>query len=161
MISFREAGEDDAELLTRLIRAAFADVAERFGLTVENCPSHPAFTTVDHQRQAIAKGIRYFVLQDGDGPAGCAAWDSRTPEEPWLARLSVLPGKRRRGYGQALVQHVVAAARGQALSRIFIGIIAAHRELVDWYERLGFEQVALRRYEHLPFEVLVMALRPG
>ena len=159
MRSFREASEDDAEVLTRLIRSAFADLTDRFGLTAEVCPSHPAFTTVDQQRQAMAKGIRYFVLEDEDGSVGCVAWDSRQPEEPWLARLSVLPAKRRRGYGEALVRHVIAEAREQTLPRIFIGVIAEHRELVGWYERLGFAQVARRRYDHLPFEVCVMALR--
>jgi len=54
MRSFREAREDDAEVLTRLIRSASADVAERFGLTAEVCPSHPAFTTVDQQRHRLS-----------------------------------------------------------------------------------------------------------
>lgn len=90
-------GEADVELLAELIRSAFADVAEQFGLTPQNCPSHPAFTTADHQRAAMAKGIRHYVLHDHGGPAGCVAWDTRNPKEAWLARLSVVPGKRHRG----------------------------------------------------------------
>ena len=159
MVVIREVGEGEAEVMTELICLAYSDVAEQFGLSAETCPSHPAFTTVDDQRRAMAKGVRYFLLGDDDGPAGCVALDSRKREEAWLARLSVLPEKRRQGYGRALVEHVVSKAREQSLPAIHIGVIAEHDDLVRWYEQLGFERGERRQYEHLPFEVLLMVLR--
>lgn len=41
----REATRDDVPLLTGLICQSFRDLVERFGLTQENCPSHPSNTS--------------------------------------------------------------------------------------------------------------------
>lgn len=159
MASVRSASNDDARLLTDLIRQAYSGVASRFGLTETNCPSHPAFTCLAEQERAISKGIHYFVLEDGS-PVGCVALDSRNREEPWLARLSVLPGKRKRGYGRRLVDHVLQQAREQALDRILIGVIASNHELIDWYDRIGFQRMEVKQHQHLPFEVLLMEFVP-
>ena len=43
----REAGFNDISLLAGLVRECFQDVAERFGLTLENCPKHPSHCTDD------------------------------------------------------------------------------------------------------------------
>lgn len=161
MTEIRAADIGDAELLTQLIREAFADLADRFGLTQENCPTNPAFTTPDDQRAAMAKGISYYVLHDEDGPVGCVALDTRDPDEPCLARLGVLRERRGRGYGRALVEHVIEEVRSRSLRRVVIGVIAEHHELVGWYEGLGFEKDQIRHFDHLPFEVRLMELDLG
>ena len=159
MVVIREVSEGEAGVVRELICRAYSDVAEQFGLSAETCPSHPAFTTVDDQKRAMARGVRYFLLEDDDGPVGCVALDSRNIEEAWLARLSVLPEKRHQGYGRALVAHVVSEAREQSLPGIHIGVTAEHEDLVKWYEQLGFVRGERKEYEHLPFEVLLMRLQ--
>ena len=39
----KEASKVDISVLSDILRKSFADVAERFHLTVENCPKNPAF----------------------------------------------------------------------------------------------------------------------
>ena len=36
----RKATAKDAPILVRIILSAYGDVADRFGLTLENCPTH-------------------------------------------------------------------------------------------------------------------------
>ena len=40
-IHIRQATVTDIATLSKIIRLSFRDVADRFGLTPENCPKHP------------------------------------------------------------------------------------------------------------------------
>ncbi|MBN1655981.1 MAG: GNAT family N-acetyltransferase [Deltaproteobacteria bacterium] len=155
--TIRNASDDDIPLLATLIRTSFRDVAERFGLTAENCPKHPSNCTVDWIGHDLARGRRYFVLEETDGICGCAALEKAGAEDCYLERLAVLPEKRRRGLGQALVEKVIAEARGLGAARVGIGIIAHQNELKRWYEKLGFIEGDTRTFAHLPFEVMFMS----
>ncbi len=151
-----DASEDDAELLASLIRGAFADVAQRFGLTPENCPTHPSNCQPEWITAAFAKGVKYYILQTAKGPAGCVALERVSDDVCYLERLAVLPALRRNGFGEALVNHVVARARGLRLRAIEIGTIAAQTELRRWYERQGFEVTRVASFAALPFDVTFM-----
>jgi len=152
----REAAEADANLLASLIREAFADVAVRFGLTPENSPTHPSNCTPDWIRSAFAKGIRHFVLETPDGPAGCVALERANADVCYLERLAVLPTYRRNGFGEVLVNHVVEKARELGVRRVALGMVAAQTELREWYERLGFSETTVVRFEGTRFEVAFM-----
>lgn len=155
----RPAAPEDAAALAAVIRASFQDVAERFGLTPGNCPGHPSNCTEDRVRRDMAKGIRYFLLEEGGQAAGCVALDARTPGWCELERLAVLPACRRRGFGAALVRHVFREAAQAVIPEVRIGIIDAHAELKDWYRRLGFTETGVRDFPHLPFRVAFLARR--
>lgn len=150
------ASEDDAELLASLIRESFADVAKRFGLTPENCPTHPSNCEPEWIQAAFAKGVEYYLLRTSQRPAGCVALERVDAEACYLERLAVLPAFRRNGFGKVLVNHVVGTARELGLRAIEIGTIAAQTELRQWYERQGFEVTRIASFERLPFEVAFM-----
>lgn len=60
----RQATANEIPVLIDLIRRSFRDVAERFGLTRENCPAHPSFYTVDRMKLDFEKSIQYFILKN-------------------------------------------------------------------------------------------------
>jgi N-acetylglutamate synthase-like GNAT family acetyltransferase len=151
-----EASEADAELLASLIRDSFADVAKRFGLTPENCPTHPSNCAPEWIQAAFAKGVEYYLLRTSDRPAGCVALERVSDDVCYLERLAVLPSFRRNGLGETLVSHVVARAEELGLRAIEIGTIAAQTELRQWYERQGFEVTRVASFERLPFDVAFM-----
>lgn len=154
----REASSGDIPLLASLIRVSFRDVAERFGLTRENCPTHPSFCTDAWVRKAMEKRVRYFVLESDGSACGCAALERAGEEVCFLERLAVLPAFRRRGYGEVLVRKVMDEARAGGALRLEIGIISEQHELRDWYGKLAFVEKGRKDFEHLPFEVTFMAL---
>ena len=158
-MEIREASERDTGDLNRIIRASFRDVAERFSLTAENCPTHPSFCTAAWLEAAVGKGLRFYILEDGGSGCGCAALEIAGPQVCYLERLAVLPPYRHRGLGERLVRHVLDEARVAGAERVEIGIIAAQAELRDWYLGLGFEETARKSFEHLPFEVTFMSCR--
>jgi len=153
----REATRDDLPLLARLIRESFRDVADRFGLTAENCPTHPSNVTEDQLALTMAKGVAHFILESDAEPAGCVALEPAGEGACYLERLCVLPACRRRGLGAALVEHARDRAREMGLKRVELAMIAEHDELRRWYEGMGFFAMEMRRFEHLPFMVLFMS----
>lgn len=156
-MTIRPASANDIQMTVSIIRRACATVAKRFGLTPENCPKNPAFYTEDRVRDDLARGVRYYFLEDDAEARGCVALEQAKPDVCYLERLAVLPEHRAHGYGTALVRHALEQARELDVQRVEIGIISADAELKAWYGRFGFIQTGTRTFEHLPFVVAFMA----
>lgn len=149
----RQASLEDAELVARIIRKSFRDVAERFNLESENAPTHPSNCQPDWIRSDLDRGVSYYLLCWRGSVAGCVALESASSSMAYLERLGVLPEQRGRGFGAALLRHALRQARSAGARVVSVGVIAENTELVSWYERLGFAQAGTRRFPHLPFTV--------
>jgi N-acetylglutamate synthase-like GNAT family acetyltransferase len=156
-ITIRQATDGDIPRIVEIIRMAFYEVAVRFDLTEDNCPKHPSNCKGSWIEEALDKGARYSLLEVDGLSCGCVALEQANPEVCYLERLGVLPAQQRRGYGRALVDHVIAEARLLGSHQVDIGIIAAHTELKDWYRKIGFVEQKTATFPHLPFEVLFMS----
>jgi diamine N-acetyltransferase len=152
----RTCTREDIDALAATIRGSFRDVAERFGLTEENCPRHPSNCRADWIEKEMDRGVNYFVLESEGRIAGCAALEPVRPGLCNLERLAVLPDQRKRGFGKALVTHVLSEAGELGCREVRIGVIADQEELKEWYRRLGFVETESRKFAHLPFLVAFM-----
>ncbi len=152
----RIADETDADLLAGIIKKAHTDVACRFNLTPENCPKHPSNCTPAWVMGDLVRGVRYLLAEQDSEAVGCVAVEKADPTICYLERLSVLPGNRRNGIGQRLVEQVFQVAADLEVPRIGIGIIADYLELKAWYLKLGFTEGETKTFAHLPFRVLLM-----
>jgi len=152
-VDIRQAGAKDVPVISRIIRESFRDVAEKFALTRENSPKHPSNCEDAWVESDLEKDIVYYLLERDSQPMGCVAFERSTTEVCFLERLAVLPESRRRGFGRALVEHVLDVAREQGFRTVSIAIIAEHVELKDWYRNLGFVEKDTKSFPHLPFVV--------
>jgi N-acetylglutamate synthase-like GNAT family acetyltransferase len=152
----RDATKKDIPLLAKLIRDSFRDVALRFNLTHENCPTHPSYCTTEWIESALKKRINYYILERKNVPCGCVALERAQPNVFYLERLSVLPQFRRNGFGEAMVNHVLNEAKKLGALRVEIGIISDQTELKEWYKNFGFSVKNETQFEHLPFRVTFM-----
>jgi len=165
-VTIRNATRHDVALLTTLIRDSFRDVAESFRVTPENCPTFASNITDERVAQEMAAGTAFYILENDGEPCGCVGLDlvhrDHWPACPqgvkpsYLKRLAVLPQYRRRGFGRALVEHVLNEAKNMGCGRVQIGIIGEHAELREWYERLGFSVESEVQFERFPFTVAFM-----
>ena len=153
----RTCTQEDIGVLIEIIRSSFQDVAERFGLTQENSPHHPSNCTEDWIQKDMERGVPYFIIEDGNLVLGCVALELANSEVCYLERLAVLPNQRQRGFGKALVTHVLSTAKPLGVHRVNIGIIAEHTELKNWYKRIGFVEGESKDFSHLPFRVTFMS----
>lgn len=152
----KKASIADIPVLLGILRKSFADVAEKFNLTVENCPKNLAFCTEQRIKDDFDRGLNYYILEDDSQPRGCVALEKASSDVCYLERLAVLPEHRRKGFGRALVNHISDEAKKTGIRRVEIGIISEDTDLKDWYKKFGFVQKNTKRFDHLPFIVAFM-----
>ncbi|MBU0991801.1 MAG: GNAT family N-acetyltransferase [Proteobacteria bacterium] len=154
--TIREATIADRNVLAHIIRESFRDVAARFLLTPENCPKHPSNCTTSWIESDMARGVQYFIMAIDGYPIGCVGLESPNTDICYIERLSVLPEMRGKHHGISLVRHALECATLNGACSVSIGIIAEHTELKNWYKGLGFDEVQIKRFPHLPFQVCLM-----
>ncbi len=158
----KEIGDKrNLERSAEVIRKSFATVAQEFGLTEQNCPTNPAFITFEKLEKLHARGARFFALYEGDSQLGFVAMENADSTTCYLEKLAVLPEYRGRGYGKDLVGFVFDYVRSNGGTKVSIGIMDNHRQLKDWYKRLGFVETGTKRFDHLPFTVCFMEKSVG
>jgi GNAT superfamily N-acetyltransferase len=149
-------GDDALEEAARVISASFATVAREQGLTRDNCPTHPSFTTSDELKKMRGRGIELYGLHLDGGLAGFVALEPADEASCYLEKLAVLPEHRHRGYGRQLVDFACSRASDLGAKSISAGIIDRQEVLKNWYLSLGFSITEVRSYPHLPFKVCFM-----
>jgi hypothetical protein len=71
--TIREVTAESLEKNAGIIRKAFGTVAAELGLTVENCPAYPAFTTAERLGELRLRGAVFFGLFLDEVQAGFVA----------------------------------------------------------------------------------------
>jgi ribosomal protein S18 acetylase RimI-like enzyme len=156
-ISFLKC-KGDFEESARVIREAFATVAEEFHITKESAPSNGAFMKAEALKTLAEKGVKLFdVWQDGER-AGFFALEDAGGGIFYIEKLSVLPGKRHNGIGKRILDFAVEYIKAHSGEKISIAIVNENTVLKRWYENYGFAETRLKVFEHLPFTVCFMEL---
>lgn len=155
-MNIRQATNNDIKILSSLVSNSYKTVADKFGLTIENCPKHPSNCADGWIRSDFERGVMYFILESSGKCVGCAALEKADFELCYLERLAVLPENRNQGFGKILVDHVFQNVKLLGCNRVSIGIISKQHELKDWYLKIGFKEGNTKTFEHLPFEVMFM-----
>jgi N-acetylglutamate synthase-like GNAT family acetyltransferase len=159
----RRADLSDAAKLASLIARSFQDVADRFGLSPTNAPTHPSNAAPQWIHDDVASGVEYLIAEiDGEAIA-CVGYRRTSAEILEAQRLAVLPEHRGSGVANQLNQAVLQTARDLGVARIRIAVVSGHHSLRHWYVRMGFVETEERRFTHLPFAVqyLELALEEG
>jgi GNAT superfamily N-acetyltransferase len=130
--SVRIAGVSDVDAIGRLLHS----FNEEFG---EPTPSAEILA----QRFKALLEQDTVVLLGGDGPAGLAVLRLRMSIwscglDGYLAELYVVPDRRRRGLGRALVQAALHEARIRGVDTMEIGVDEPDLAARGLYESLGF-----------------------
>lgn len=99
-----------------------------------------------------------------DEPIGYAVYWF-TDHEGELANLAVDASWRGRGFGRALLDHVIRAAEGDGVTDLFLEVRASNEIAISLYMNWGFQRVGTRKgYYSQPVEdalVLRMGLDGG
>lgn len=101
----------------------------------------PAWIAARLAQLTVADGT--VVLLAGDGPEGVAVLRLRPglwseAREAYLAELYVVPDRRGEGFGRALLEAAMDAARARGADRIDLGTSEDDVAARGLYERLGF-----------------------
>ena len=154
-MSFRPSGSIPEMLL--LERAVPADIDSIHHLLAEQFDEHDIDTSTKVLRHAIAAVLQnealglFVVARDGGEIVGLAAlsfaWTlEHGGKSAWLDELYVVPERRGRGIGRALLVRVIDEARALGCKAIDLEVEEAHRRAERLYEREGFRPLARTRW---------------
>ncbi len=155
MVLIRPVLEGELNRAVPLLHTAFAEKAERFGLTAQNCPTHTAFLTLERLIFEQSNGVLMYFLMHRSALAGFFGLDLRE-HELILTHLGVLPEHRRHGCGTAALGFARDKAHDFGLPIVSVGLIDADLPLKSWYARNGFSERETRDLPILPFAVCYM-----
>lgn len=151
--------ETDLPAVLGVIHRSFATVAEEFGLTRENCPTHTSFLPMEKLANHFRWGWLMFGLYDKDKLIGYFSLSEEKDGAFELHNLAVLPKHRHGGAGKLLLDHAKETVRTKGGQKITIGIIDESAVLKNWYAVNGFIHTGTRTFGHLPFTVGFMECR--
>ena len=156
----RHAASDKAAIIARLLNEAFGPVAEKLGLTPENCPTHPSFAKQNWIEWEFEHGAQYFLGCKAEGcVVACASIMGKDETTAELRRVATTPECQNRGIGKKMVGYAEAECIKMGFRQIEIGTVARQKALHRWYISLGYRDTVRRSFPQLPFKVQFMVKR--
>ncbi len=130
---------------------AYEPIAARFNLTDENCPDSGRATLKYEKFLAEYDGgeimFAYHLDEIIVGYIGMHYKDSVIK----LDDIVVLPAYQSKGIGTELLEFCLNYSIEHGCTYVRLGMINDNNELRKWYEKKGFETVALKQYPNAPF----------
>ncbi len=94
-------------------------------------------------RDCILAGYTCLVLQHGDQVVGYSIL-SIAAGEAHILNLCVDPGFRGLGYGERLLDEIIARARGTKVAAVFLEVRPSNSNALSLYRKKGFAKIAKR-----------------
>ncbi len=155
-VEIRQIDIEHAACTAEVICLSFRTVANEFGLTPENCPTHPAFLTAARLRVQMADGLQLFGCYTSDALVGVIGIKKRTCCEFEIERLAVLPKYRHKHYGTRLMMFACELILRDGGETVHLSIIDENAVLKKWYQQQGFLVIEMKQFPQLPFTVCFM-----
>jgi ribosomal protein S18 acetylase RimI-like enzyme len=173
-LHFRFAAEADVTAVVTLVQSAFRGEASRTGWTTEADLLNGQRTDAGKVTEAIASAGCRILLAEQSGALVASAVLADMGDSTYLGMLAVQPGRQGTGIGRLMLAEAERLAHEAfAAPAIRITVIAQRRELIDWYERRGYQQTGecepfpygdvrsgLPRRDDLYFVILTKMLGP-
>jgi ribosomal protein S18 acetylase RimI-like enzyme len=122
--------------------------------------------SVESTARRIREGECFLAFQ-GDQLVGCVilrtkskpgmpAW-YQNPGVASFGRLAVRPDFRNQGIATALIRYIETKARQSGYSELALDTSEGSRELIGFYERLGYRKVSHHHWSRTPFRSVVLS----
>ncbi|MBV6441404.1 MAG: GNAT family N-acetyltransferase [Haliscomenobacteraceae bacterium CHB4] len=150
-MSILPATPHDIPQLLSLINGAFRGDTARQGWTHEADLLHGSRRTDEATLRSLMQIANAVVLKycnDSGEIEGCVFLNKKE-RGLYLGMLTVRPDLQGRGIGKKLLEAAEAHAREQGCQFIYMNVFSTRKELIAWYERLGY----YRTGETRPYEV--------
>jgi ribosomal protein S18 acetylase RimI-like enzyme len=156
MFKVHEIKEEDLPKSAQIIRDSFKTVADEFGITEENTPTHGTFLKDEKLLADYNCGIKMFGLFEWEKQVGFIALETKGNGHFSAEKLSVLPDFRHKRGGRELMQHVEEYVKNEGGKLITISIIYENIQLLEWYKELGYEETGTKVFPNFPFTICFM-----
>ncbi len=151
----RQATLYDCDLISKLTREAFHDVADSLGISKENYPKHNAYCEPNWILEALNKNINYYLLETTTKTLGYLA-SKLIGNTMSLETIGVLPNYRKQGYGQLMMNHIETLSRRNNCKNLTLRVNDSRTQLKNWYIKQGFIENGEVNIPNFNFKVRLM-----
>lgn len=145
MLTITPSTPDDAPALEQLINSAYRGEAAKQGWTTEADLLDGTRTDAELIRGIIADPVSLLLKAvDDEGILGCMELRMEG-KKLYLGMLTVRPNLQSRGIGKALMAAAEAEAVRRHCTAVFMSVLTARPELIDWYVRHGYHDTGKRK----------------
>jgi len=136
----RTDGDDWSELRTIRLEA-LSDTPDAYGSTYEGTVTHPT-----RRWRALAQDGIYFLAEQGGVPVGMVSGglNDQHPGTHWLYGMYVTPAARGSVAASRLVEAVIAWAKGQGATELFLHVTRSVERAHAFYLKMGFVETGER-----------------
>ena len=132
------ATPEDIEQLNKLINGAYRGEQSKAGWTTEADLLDGIRTDEQSLQDLIATpGAVFLKYIENDIILGCVYLE-KDKDKMYLGMLTVSPGEQAKGIGKNLLAASEKYALEQQCTFIEMTVISARKELIAWYEKMGF-----------------------
>ena len=156
----REVKRHELNECLEVIHKSFRTVADKFGITEENCPKHTTFLPLSALESNMDNGWRMCGLFAGEKIIGYVALSDEGDGVYELHNISVLPEYRCRGFGSMLIEYAKKAVKASGGSMLRLSYIEENAAVKAWYISNGFVHTGTKKFDHLPFTSGYMVWKP-
>ena len=146
---------NDSTIITEIVNKSFITVANEFDYTIKNAPMFPAFIKKDIIEKQILKGLKMYVYKVGNKIIGSIGYSFKNNKYT-IERLSVLPEYRHKNIGKTLMVIIENKIKEKNGLSVKVEIVNNNIRLKEWYKKLGYKEVEVQEFNHLPFKVGIM-----
>ncbi|MCL2637816.1 MAG: GNAT family N-acetyltransferase [Oscillospiraceae bacterium] len=156
MYHVKEITKEEIPMSAEIIRCSFQTIADEFGITEENTPTHGTFLQDEKLLGDFEAGVKMLGLFEWEKQVGFVAVETKDGENYYVEKLAVLPSFRHRRGGKDLMKAAEEYIRESGGKIISIGIIYENKLLLEWYKLLGYEETGIKIFPNFPFTVCFM-----
>ena len=130
---------EDAAAIDTLVNSAYRGDSSKQGWTTEADLLDGGRTDADHIREIMQKpGTTLLKYVDNREILACMEL-RQEGQKLYLGMLTVQPNLQGKGIGKELLKAAEAEALRLKCKTIFMTVISARQELIDWYIRHGYQ----------------------
>lgn len=145
-LHFSLASDDDIPQLEKLVNSAYRGDFSKQGWTTEADLLDGIRTDEEGLKQMIHQSNAVILKCTNDDHAllGCV-YLQKQELKMYLGMLTVSPLIQAQGIGKALLKAAETYAKAQGCLFITMTVITVRKELIQWYERRGYQQTTERK----------------
>lgn len=138
---FIQANAEQAIEINELVNSAYRGEGSKRGWTTEADLLGGQRTDSESIRFLINQENSVILIAENENSGeveGCVHLEKKN-EKCWMGMLTVHPTLQGKGLGSLLLEEVEAFAQFWDCSHIYMDVIAQRKELIQWYEKQGFQ----------------------
>lgn len=92
----------------------------------------------------ILVGYQCWVIETDAGLQGHGIMSMSPPDESHILNICIKPTEQRKGYGRAIMLHLLQVAKDAGARCAFLEVRASNYPAIALYQQLGFNQIHIR-----------------